>query len=359
MTEHNQKSAFLKPFFDEVSFGAQLEKLEQTTIDDIITFVSQDFSKRKYTLGLAIDFILLAQNLYKATGRLSDFRQGYSEQDIFAEFEIVKARGNTKANTLTFKTDTGSFGIRKIEENVADFFHGLDRSDYPSAYVYNTGQWTKFIFLLEKAFQLSEQGRYVAVSNLIDFGLSNLTRNIYFDREHYPIRIFDNIIKNYLRTSKDENGGLTFQAIVFGYLFADRPHLHLVADKVRTGSARQKRIGDIDCYDGLTLEYSAEVKDFEIGKSNFERQVGEFIRECERKKTDSAIFCPSYVQDDISNLDIKRTKLIDQENILYIVSTWDWKKQERAYQGMLHYLSHIEQNAKSVQRLLAFVDSLA
>lgn len=40
---------------------------------------------------------------------------------------------------------------------------------------------------------------------------------------------------------------------------ADRPHLYLIVDKTRTGSAKQARIGDIDGYVGLDLEVTVEV----------------------------------------------------------------------------------------------------
>ncbi|WP_392341074.1 hypothetical protein [uncultured Shewanella sp.] len=357
MNEKEKKDSFINLYFPNPVEKVVLDG-ERVVIDAIQEIASSEFGKRKYVLGLAIDFVLLAQVLSEKEKRLVTFRPAYSQENIFFDFELVKSRGGTKANTLTFVLDGNIYGIRKIEENVVDFFHGADRSGYPSAYVYNTGQWTKFISLLELCFTLSEGGRLEAVSTLIDFGLEKMPKNIYFDRKNYSDRIFETVISKYPRQSGSENGGLSFQAIVFGFLFADRPHLHIIADKVRTGSARQKRIGDIDCYDGLTLEYSVEVKDFEITSENFDRHVAEFIRQADTKKTDSAVICAEFEKDMLVDMDTRRTIFIDNSDLRYIVSTWDWKKQDKALQGMLHYLAHIEQNPQAVTRLTDFIRAL-
>lgn len=356
MDDDKKKLSFISNYFSDRK--REISKLEGQCIDFILEQVATEFKKRKYVLGLAIDFILLAQALDDNSGHLKDFRATFKETDIYKTFPLVEARAGTQANTLTLVSNGKQFGIRKFEENVADFFHGADRSDYPSAYVYNTGQWKKYVPLLEKCFCLSYSGRYQAIELLIDFGFHSMEKNIYFDRQQRRERVFESIIEGYPRGNENENGGLILQAIAFGYILADRPHLHVIADKVRTGSARQKRIGDIDCYNGLDLEYSVEVKDFEINAENFERQVGEFVREVERKKTCSAIFCSSYIIEDVEKFDLFNTAFIDQNDLQFIVSTWDWQKQEKAVAGMLHYIAHIEQNALATTRLLNYIRSI-
>jgi len=46
--------------------------------------------------------------------------------------------------------------------------------------------------------------------------------------------------------------------MVFGFLRADNPHLQIEIDKVRTGSKRLQRVGDIDGWEGARLAISAE-----------------------------------------------------------------------------------------------------
>lgn len=37
------------------------------------------------------------------------------------------------------------------------------------------------------------------------------------------------------------------------------------------------------------------------------------------------------------------------------VGRWDWRKQDAAVQGLIHFLAHVEQNPDAVGRLLAFI----
>lgn len=53
-----------------------------------------------------------------------------------------------------------------------------------------------------------------------------------------------------------ETTSAAFQAAVFGFICADAPHLQVEARKVRTGSARQAGIGDIDAWEGDHLVIS-------------------------------------------------------------------------------------------------------
>jgi hypothetical protein len=63
---------------------------------------------------------------------------------------------------------------------------------------------------------------------------------------------------------KGELTGTSLQGIAFGFLRADNPHLQIEIDKVRTGSKRLQRIGDVDGWEGARLAISAEAKQFEI-----------------------------------------------------------------------------------------------
>lgn len=47
--------------------------------------------------------------------------------------------------------------------------------------------------------------------------------------------------------------------------------------KVRTGSSRQRRFGDIDGYHGIDLELSVEVKDHSVTTDNVSKELGEFL----------------------------------------------------------------------------------
>lgn len=256
---------FLALGFPDDFTPGKIGKSEAIVLARAIKIVSSRFGQLKYVLGLALDFTIVAQRLSKFDLDAKKFRPDLDRARLFATYP--RTRSETKnVNTLTFTIrhagKIGKVGIRTIEEKVCDLFVAADRSGYPSAYVYNTGMWHHYTDLLVDCFRLSESGRFQFCRELISFGLQHLSKNTYFGLTRIRPRLFEAIIKEYPRASSmEENAGTIFQAIAYGYINADRPHLSLIVDKSRTGSARQRRFGDVDGYFGLALEVAIEVKD--------------------------------------------------------------------------------------------------
>lgn len=307
-------------------------------------------------MGLAIDFLLLAEALCKCDKVLEEFRPELNEGELFKRYTLVTERGGQPANTLSLMYEGTTLGIRKFEEAVAAFFHSEGRTDYPSAYVYNTGQWQKFRELLVLCFQLSKCGRFVASDKLLTYGLKSLAVNSFFTGRPPRVRIFDKVLAIYPRSADGENGGAVFQAIANGFIIADRPHLVVVSDKVRTGSARQKRIGDIDCYFGLDLECSIEVKDVVLTKENVDHQIGLFYENVTRHQVFGLVVAKGVAVSELPQRYLDELQFLTEEDIVAIVETWDWEKQNNVLHGMLHYLAHIEQSTVATQRLLKFIN---
>lgn len=359
MVQRTEDEAAAIAAFTEAHFGAELlgevAAGDEPVIAEIIAYVETRFSRMKYILGLAIDFTLLAQEVNRLDPAFSPLGDGDDLAAVFDKYALVEQRGDRQANTLTLSVGTATVGIRKFEERVADVFHAMERSKYPSAYVYNTGQWKKYTDLLVLCFRLSAAGRLVVVQRLFDFGLEKLDRNAFFGRDEPRVRVFENALSGFPRDADGENGGLTFQAMVFGFLRADHHHLEWIADKVRTGSARQRRFGDIDGYSGLNLEVSAEVKDLDINATNMERQLGCFIESTKKHEFLGMVFARSFTQEVRDELQALGLVLTDNVALNSLVARWDWAKQDIALYSMLHYLAHIEQNALAVRRFLKFI----
>lgn len=346
---------FVKLYFGDIQ-EQEISKQEAQILEDSLTYVSSRFSGMKYILGTGLDFALLAQLLSNKDGDLKMFRLAFSKEDIFQRYELVTSRGERQANTLSLSFNKGKvIGIRKIEENVLKFFHSLSRTDYPNACVYNTGQWKKYQDLLENVFKLSETGRFKLVQALIELGLEKLTKNTFYTRSTKRVRLFDKIIVEYPRGVKGENGGLLYQAIAYSYYSNDFRHLNIVVDKVRTGSSRQKRFGDIDCYFGLDLEISVEVKDFQITNENLYSELGSLITNTKDNSVLGVAFVTEIADEAMDILETEGISVVTQADLEYIVSLWDWQKQNNSVHSILHYLAHIEQDPKAVNRLLKFI----
>jgi len=340
------EAAIIKTFVD-AHFGAIPQTDEPTPNDraivsEILTYVDGRFARMKYILGLAIDFTVLAQEVSK----LDPTFVPVADRDpngVLSKYPPVEQRGERQANTLSLTVGGTTVGIRKFEERVADAFHSMERSKYPSAYVYNTGQWKKYTDLLGLCFALSgAPGRKLAVQDLFGFGLQKLERNAFFGRDQPRVRVFEEAVLGLQRDAEEENGGLTLQAMVFGFLRADHPHLEWIADKVRTGSARQRRFGDIDGYSGVNLELSAEVKDLAIDATNKERQLGGFLQVIGKQHATGMVFARSFSADVRIELEGLGIVLTDDATLRSLIKRWDWMKQDIALQSMMHFLAHIE-----------------
>ncbi len=138
----------LSPHFGSEFAPEELSDGEQQITEQVLEYVASRFTKMKYILGLALDFTIVAQRLSNVDDYAKSFRQQLTVKELFERYEVVTERAGRQANTLTLKFGQAQEGIRSIEEAVAQFFHKLNRSKYPSAYVYNTGQWQKFPDLL-------------------------------------------------------------------------------------------------------------------------------------------------------------------------------------------------------------------
>lgn len=358
MTQQEQQllAEFLAPYFGREMRLAPVTPQEQAVVNAVLATVEHDFSGKRYILGLALDFTLLAQRLALVDTEAKAFRSDLTTDILFQRYERVTEKSGRLANTLTVKYGATTEGIRKIEEQVVKLFHALNRSGYPSAYVYNTGQWHKYPELLLSCFKLSEPGRYSLCVDLVQLGLEKLAENTFFGRQTARPKLFPMIVMEYDRDArKEENGGLIYQAIAYGFIKADRGHLDIIADKVRTGSSRQRRFGDIDGYYGLDLEVSVEVKDLAITAENIERQLGSFVSQAVGNSVNGIAFAASFSEEARQELQKAGLTALAQSDLEWIVRGWDWQKQERAVQGILHYLAHIEQNPEATERMLRFI----
>jgi len=356
--DKNTLNRFMDEYFEDTYSSEQLNDSELSEINYIIDYIDKRFGSAKYILGLGLDFVLVAHQV--SSSDFDVYEPNLEASAILSRHEQVTTYRNRTLNTLTLRGSGGvSYGIRSIEERILGLFHDeFSRLGYPSAYVYNTGQWKKYKDLLSRCFRLSLPGRFVAVKNLILYGLRQMSRAESFEGNP-RIRLFSSIVKDYPRGQiEGENGGVIFQGIVYGYVKADRPHLSLIVDKVRTGSKRQKRIGDIDCYLDVKVEMSIEVKDFNIVDSQFQKQLGTFTQDVIESGIHGVVVAQRVSPEVRERLEDADIIVRTQNDLLRDVGFWDWPKQDAAVRGLFHYLAHVEQDGDAVERLQWFILNL-
>jgi hypothetical protein len=122
-------------------------------------------------------------------------------------------------------------------------------------------------------------------------------------------------------SQKGEPTGAAYQGIVFGFLRADNPHLQVEIDKVRTGSKRLQRVGDIDCWEGARLAISAEVKQF-ILKAGAIPDLESFGNETGRRGALGVVITLGFEEGVKGDIEALGVKALDRNDLLRIVELW-------------------------------------
>lgn len=349
---------FFGEFFSESDRQGTVSSQEEEQVIWCFAYVKDRFASMKYILGTAIDFVLLAQCLRRHDENLARHDAMRSEESIFDRYTLIKQRGSRQSNTLTLKYETYQYGIRKLEERVLRYFVAQRRLGYPSAYVYNSGQWAKYKDLLVCVFQLSAYARFKLFCQLIDFGNQSIpVKNVRVIAKK-DLGDFERFLTEYERSYEGENGGLAFQAMCYGFASVQFGHLSISASSVRTGSSRQQRFGDVDVYAGADLVVSIEVKDFEITSDNYENEVGGFISEVAATNVRGLVCCracQAEVQEAVSKL-APTLRFVTDKDLLFATHLWDDQLHQKAVDGMLHFLANIEHNESAAKRAKEFLD---
>ncbi|MCG1002453.1 MULTISPECIES: hypothetical protein [Halobacterium] len=330
-----------------------LSNEEKETIEALVNRAEDYFASSKGTLGLAIDFLMVAEQLSQVDDWLNGFDSSLTADDVRSRYD------ERDTDTLTFLLDGNKYGIRPVQNDVITVFRdALNRTNFPSSPGHHTGKWDEYEDMFELANQLSRTGRYEAAQRLFDVGLDRLDSQSLPTREPPFSSPFYDILQDYQRSHPDENGGAAYQAFAYGYVKAKWTHLSLTASKVRTGSSRQNRYGDIDGYVGPDLMLSVEAKDRDITMGNVRGELGEMMKLAEDTTAMVIALCRSVSDNATDVLEDAGVTVITDEDLEQEIASWDYHQQDRAVQGMVHYFYHIEENPKAVQRILRFIEQV-
>ena len=224
------------------------------------------FPARKFSAGLLVAFIDLFTAIGVPGAGLADFNA------VLAQFprQAMTAAGK-RANTLIVAERGRTLSLRPFYNAAERFFRAEHkRFDYPSCAPHATQAWADYIPWLDALATFTPKQMARLRDKVCTFVLDTLTSQE-FDPSSVIIEppLFRMVIENFDFTSKKgEPTGAVFQGVVFGFLRADNPHLQVEIDKVRTGSKRLQRVGDIDGWEGKRLAISAEVKQYILSANN-------------------------------------------------------------------------------------------
>lgn len=311
------------------------------------------FPARKFSAGLLIAFI----DLYTELGIPDSEAKSY--QEVVAQFpRQATTNGGKHANTLILAREDGSTLSLRPFYNAAERFFRAEhkRFDYPSCAPHATQAWADYIRWLDALATYTSDQLVDLRTKIGDYVLQTLISQA-FDPASVKTEppLFRLLLESFDMTAqKGEPSGAAFQGLVFGFLRADNPHLQIEIDKVRTGSKRLQRVGDIDCWEGARLAISAEVKQFEIKAGDVPDLEG-FGNETGRRGTLGLLVSLGFkdgVRELIEDLGLNP---LDTDDLLRIVELWDPVKQRIAVSSFVYYARHVEKNSFLAARIDAFL----
>lgn len=328
------------------------------TRDEIVEEMMRDFrgegvgKPRKYVGGLLpsfCDFLIELEAPTKGYSSLKDFFDDYPRiADGVSTLTVALPNGGQK----TIRPAYERYHRLYITEN--------HRLDYPRSQPYATGKWADYQRWLDALVSMSKEDLEWIAQSTVRFVLDEL-KDQSFDpstvRSEPPI--FKWLLEqfDFSDRARGEPTGAAFQAMVFGYVRADAPHLQVEARKARAGSARTKGIGDIDAWEGDRLVISAEVKHFVVAESNVP-DFTHFAASITERAALGLIVAEGFqnrVREKIEALGLHALAL---EDVLRIVSLWDPLKQRAALNAFQWVVVHKEQNSGLIERVQSFLDSV-
>lgn len=321
-------------------------------VDEVFSEFAAGFSKRKFSAGLLIAFI----DFY--------YELGIPELDCNSFDDVLKlfpkqdaTSSGARANTLILALpEGGTLSLRPFYNQIERYFRAENsRFDYPSCAPHATQAWIDYIPWLDALSRFSKSEMNELRRLVADYVLRTL-QDQSFDPSTVRTEpaLFRLLLEGFdLSARKNEPTGAAFQGIVFGFLRADNPHLQIEIDKVRTGSKRLQRVGDIDGWDGAQLAISAEVKQFEL-KPDDVVDLEAFANATGIRGTLGIVVAKSFKADTRKMVQELGLKALDADDLLRIVELWDPLKQRTAVSSLIYYARHVEKNSSLAARIDEF-----
>lgn len=312
-------------------------------------------ARRKFLPGLLIAFIGFLRDLDATGGKYESLDEFYAAHPR----QLQTKRG--PANTLIVKLGSKTLSIRRYYDAIQNWFRSdQKRFDYPSAAPHATQAWEGYVHWLSALLGFSDAELDELIAKAKKFVLDKLPSQDIdpsaIVREPARFLLF---LENFDMTArKGENTGACYQGTVFGYIRADAPHLQVEVGKVRTGSKREKRVGDIDARDGDALVLSAEVKQF-IFTSDGLPDVAEFANLISRHKALGLVVALDFdegMREKIRDLGLQP---VSRDDLKSRVQLWDPLKQKIAVNALLYYVGFREQSSALYARVKQFLEDVA
>lgn len=311
------------------------------------------FPRRKFSAGLLVAFIDMWLDLEVPKSGIRSLEQFYTVHP-----RHTKTAAGGEANTLIVTSAKGgSISLRPYYDKVEQYFRmEMKRFDYPSCAPHATQAWSQYTEWLDSLCRFRKKQLLDLRQRVVEFVLANLKSQA-FDPSSVTVDppLFRRFLESFeMAAQPGERSGAVYQGAVFGFLRADNPHLQVEVDKVRVGSKRLQRVGDIDCWDGSRLAISAEVKQYSIREENV-ADLQDFANRVMERSGLGIIAALSFEDEARTKIEGFGLHALDVDDLINIVELWDPIKQRTAIASVEYYAVHVEKSSSLIERLKAFI----
>lgn len=308
-----------------------------------------EYRRRRFVAGLLLAFVGFLRRLDALGGRYSSL-----EAFLKAHARQETVRGGKRANTLVVDDGAGhTLSLRPFYNDAERFFRSEHkRFDYPNCAPHATQAWADYPAWLEALLALSAEEIATLEADVVAFVLGDLPSHEVDGNTLAPFsRPFTALLDTFpLAAQAGEPHGSTFQGIVYAFMRADAPHLHLEVSKVGAGGKRLQRIGDVDGWEGARLIVSAEVKHFTVGDGEVNGFVP-FAGEIGKRKAMGIVVAEGFSGEAATRLETLGLRAVSLQDLRRISDLWDPLKQRAAGLSFAYYVHHVEKNAALMRRL--------
>lgn len=307
--------------------------------------------RRRFLPGLLVAFIELIRAV-RPPGVVYSSLKGF-----YRDFpRQLKTSDGGKANTLIVaKPDGTTLSIRPAYGRFERWARADNaRYDYPSMAPHATQAWADYEHWLEVLVGLDDKAladleqmvRAFTLKHFVSHAVDGSTIRREPPRFYLFLRHFD-------FAARAGPTGAAYQGTVFAWIRADAPHLQVQVSKVRTGSKRIGKVGDVDARDGEALVLAAEVKQFGFA-ANDVADVAEFAALVQQRRALGLVAALDV--DEPARAALKQLGLepVTRQDLIDRVRLWDTMKQRNAVQSLLYYVTQVEQEKTLIDAVRGF-----
>ena len=326
------------------------------TPNEVFDDFQSSFQARKFTAGLLLAFIDFLDELDVPALDVASF------EDFLSRFKRqTTTSAGRRANTLIVDRGGGqTLSIRPFYNRAERYFRAEQkRFDYPSCAPHATQAWSDYTPWLDALVTFPAEELSALRDRVCEFVLNELESHE-FDPSSVKIEppLFHLLLEGFdLTPHRGERTGAAFQGIVFGFLRADDPYLQMEIEKVRTGSKRLQRVGDIDGWEGARLAMSAEVKQYVLSLDHI-ADLEAFANETGRRAALGIVAALDFDDGVRVRLEEIGLRSLSMNDMRRSVALWHPLKQRAAVSSLVYYVRQVEKSAALSKRIERFLEGV-